>query len=89
MAQDPDTLSAGLERLIKLADLARQAPPERYVLLAHRFQIVSQALQTVVLAHQRAVRLAEARAEAAAVHWPGELAASSGELRIMDDDTSE
>jgi hypothetical protein len=88
MAQDLDTLSAGLERLIKLADLARQVPPERYVLLAHRFQIVGRAFQRVVLAHQRATRLAE-KAEATAVHWPDKLAASSAELLIMDDNTSE
>jgi hypothetical protein len=52
-----------LDRLIRLADLAWQAPPEASARLACKFQYISWTFQTLVLAHQRAVRLAAQEAE--------------------------
>ena len=84
MTQDDDTLSASLDRLIKLADLAWQAPPEASARLACAFQYINRTFQTVVLAHQRAVRLSVQEAEIIARHRQADQAALLAELRIME-----
>ena len=80
MAQDDDTLSASLDRLIRLADLAWQAPPEASAGLACKFQYISSTLQTLVLAHQRAVRRSTQEAEIITRN-------RQTELSITDDNT--
>ena len=78
MAQDDDTLSASLDRLIRLADLAWQAPPEASAGLTCKFQYISWTLQTLVLAHQRAVRLSALEAEIITRNRQTELSITDG-----------
>ena len=58
MTQDRDILSANVDRMIELADLAWKASPEQHVRLLHAFLHVNRVFQLVVLAHQRAARAA-------------------------------
>jgi hypothetical protein len=84
MSQDNDTLSANLDRLIMLADLAWQAPPEASARLACAFQYINRTFQTVVLAHQRAMQLSAQQAEIIAGHRQAEQRIPPADLHIMD-----
>jgi hypothetical protein len=82
MAQDRDTLSAGLERMITLADQAWHASPEESARQLHAFRHVNKAFQSVVVAYQRAARLT---ADADAVHRSSHTTPPD-RLEISDDD---
>jgi hypothetical protein len=60
MAQDPDLLTAGLDRMIELAAVAWQSPPAESVRLLHSLQAANRTFQLLVLAYQNAALITRA-----------------------------
>jgi hypothetical protein len=48
MGQEHDSMHVGLDRMIELAELARQASPDERIRLINAFRQVAEALQEVI-----------------------------------------